>query len=112
MAEPEHLVAAELQVAVPGHGGGVFRAVGLGSAVAGVVLHAVDLQYHPPGAREQHEEVHPEVLHGVRAAFAQGLGVPEQPYLRQEGGNVVQAVPVGVVVVPEQILLAWGFWWQ
>ncbi|MFJ4634022.1 hypothetical protein [Streptomyces sp. NPDC088847] len=72
VAEPEHLVAAELQVAVTGHGGGILCTAGYSSSAARVVLHAVDFQHHAPVPGQQHE-VHAEVLQGTLPVLADGL---------------------------------------
>ncbi|MGW6100407.1 hypothetical protein ACWFRK_40175 [Streptomyces sp. NPDC055157] len=79
VAEAEHLVSPELEVAVGGNHLRVLGGVRNLASVAGVVLGSVDLQDDALSVRQQQEKVHAGAQQRLRAALLDGLGVPVTP---------------------------------
>lgn len=107
-AEAEHLVPAELELAVGACQGDVTGG-GWPCAVGGcVVVGSVDFEDDPLVVGQQVKEVHAVAQQGSRAALADGLGVPVQPYLGQQRGEAGYCGAVDLVVEVEQVPLGRG----
>ena len=69
---------------------------------------SVDFEDDPLAVGQQEQEVHPVPQQGSRAALADRLGVPVQPYLGQQRGEVGHCGAVDLVVEVEQVPLGRG----
>jgi hypothetical protein len=102
-AEPEYLVSIELEVPVAAHAICVLG--GVRSSVGTEVLGSVHFDDDSLAMGQEEQEVHAESQQSFRAALADCLWVPVQPYLRQERRKVLHRASVDLVVELIQIPL-------